>query len=277
MLFRSDRKPALLDAANAKELPRTSGGIQFKGVRFSFNGIDLALDGADFEAPAGSITALVGPSGAGKSTVFNLIPRFYDAEAGRVLVNGHDVRTVTLASLRDSLAMVSQEVTLFDDSVFNNIRCGRLDATEAEVRKAAEAAAAAEFIERLPQGYDTRVGEHGLRLSGGQRQRIAIARAILKNAPILLLDEATSALDTESERAIQTALATLMKGRTSLVIAHRLSTVMHARVIHVFDHGRVVESGSHDELLARGGLYARLYALQFASVSEQADIPAPSR
>jgi subfamily B ATP-binding cassette protein MsbA len=270
-----DKQPALLEAVNARALPRVSGAIAFDHVRFSYikteAGVDdPALDGVSFEAPAGGITALVGPSGAGKSTVFNLIPRFYDPDAGRVLVNGCDVRDVTFASLRDSLAMVSQEVVLFDDTVANNIRCGRLDATEAEVRAAAKAAAAAEFIERLPAGYDTMVGEHGLRLSGGQRQRIAIARAILKDAPILLLDEATSALDTESERAIQTALADLMKGRTSLVIAHRLSTIMHADVIHVFDRGRVVESGRHDELLAKGGLYARLHALQFAAPADEA-------
>jgi subfamily B ATP-binding cassette protein MsbA len=272
-----DRAPALVERPDAKPLPRMSGGVRFDNVRFSYaNAGDAgsgepALDGVRFEAPAGGVTALVGPSGAGKSTVFNLIPRFYDAESGRVLVNGCDVRSVTFASLRDALAVVSQEVTLFDDSVFNNIRSGRLTATDAEVRAAAEAAAAAEFIERLPQGYDTQVGEHGLRLSGGQRQRIAIARAILKNAPILLLDEATSALDTESERAIQTALAALMKGRTSIVIAHRLSTIMHADMIHVFDKGRVIESGRHDELLAKGGLYARLHALQFTPVPEDAN------
>ena len=264
-----DRTPGLREQPDAKPLPRMSGGVRFDNVRFSYNGTDLALDGVRFEAPAGGVTALVGPSGAGKSTVLNLIPRFYDPDSGRVLVNGYDVRSVTFASLRDALAMVSQEVTLFDDSVFNNIRSGRLSATDAEVRAAAEAAAAAEFIERLPQGYDTQVGEHGLRLSGGQRQRIAIARAILKNAPILLLDEATSALDTESERAIQTALNALMKGRTSIVIAHRLSTIMHADMIHVFDKGRVVESGRHDELLAKGGLYARLHALQFTRPAEE--------
>jgi ATP-binding cassette, subfamily B, bacterial MsbA len=263
-----DRAPSLTEHPDAKPLPRMSGSVRFDNVRFSYGADEPALDGVRFEAPAGGVTALVGPSGAGKSTVLNLIPRFYDAESGRVLVNGCDVRAVTFASLRDALAVVSQEVTLFDDSVFNNIRSGRLTATEAEVRAAAEAAAAAEFIERLPQGYDTHVGEHGLRLSGGQRQRISIARAILKNAPILLLDEATSALDTESERAIQAALAALMKGRTSIVIAHRLSTIMHADMIHVFDKGRVVESGRHDELLAKGGLYARLHALQFTAVPE---------
>jgi subfamily B ATP-binding cassette protein MsbA len=264
-----DRAPTITERPDAKALPRMSGGVRFDNVRFTYNGSEPALDGVRFEAPAGGVTALVGPSGAGKSTVFNLIPRFYDADSGRVLVNGCDVRAVTFASLRDALAIVSQEVTLFDDSVFNNIRSGRLTATEAEVRAAAEAAAAAEFIERLPQGYDTHVGEHGLRLSGGQRQRISIARAILKNAPILLLDEATSALDTESERAIQAALNALMKGRTSIVIAHRLSTIMHADVIHVFDKGRVVESGRHDELLAKGGLYARLHALQFTTAPEE--------
>jgi ATP-binding cassette, subfamily B, bacterial MsbA len=271
-----DRTPALVEPADAATLPHISGAVRFDNVRFSYNGVDPALDGVRFEAPAGGVTALVGPSGAGKSTVFNLIPRFYDPDSGRVLVNGCDVRSVTFASLRDALAVVSQEVTLFDDSVFNNIRSGRLGASDAEVRAAAEAAAAAEFIERLPQGYDTYVGEHGLRLSGGQRQRIAIARAILKNAPILLLDEATSALDTESERAIQTALAALMKGRTSVVIAHRLSTIMHADVIHVFDRGRVIESGRHDALLAKGGLYARLHALQFASAADDDTTPAPA-
>ncbi|HTI86578.1 MAG TPA: ABC transporter ATP-binding protein, partial [Alphaproteobacteria bacterium] len=178
-----DKQPALLEAVNARALPRLSGAITFDRVRFSYTGDEQALDAVTFEAPSGGITALVGPSGAGKSTVFNLIPRFYDPETGRVVINGCDVRDVTFASLRDSLAVVSQEVVLFDDTVANNIRCGKLDATDEEVRAAAKAAAAAEFIERLPGGYDTMVGEHGLRLSGGQRQRIAIARAILKDAP----------------------------------------------------------------------------------------------
>jgi subfamily B ATP-binding cassette protein MsbA len=259
-----DRTPALTEAENPVEVPRTSGSVRFEDVRFSYDGEDFALNGVSFEAPAGGITALVGPSGAGKSTVFGLIPRFYDATEGRVLVNDVDVKQASFASLRDALAIVSQEVMLFDDTIANNIRCGRLAATDDEVRAAAEAAAAATFIAELPQGYETRVGEHGLRLSGGQRQRIAIARAILKDAPILLLDEATSALDTESERLIQQALARLMKGRTTLVIAHRLSTIRDADVIHVFNKGRVVESGPHAELLEKGGLYARLHALQFA-------------
>ncbi|HIJ38454.1 MAG TPA: ATP-binding cassette domain-containing protein [Rhodospirillaceae bacterium] len=259
-----DRPSALVEASEPLVLPRVPGAVRFEQVRFRYEGADLALNGIDFDAPAGGITALVGPSGAGKSTVFNLIPRFYDPESGRVLVNGLDVRALSLASLCDAIALVSQEVMLFDDSIANNIRCGRPDASDDEVRAAAEAAAASAFIEAAPDGFLTRVGEHGLRLSGGQRQRIAIARAILKDAPILLLDEATSALDTESERHIQLALGRLMQGRTTIVIAHRLSTIRNANVIHVFDHGRVVESGSHDSLLAANGLYARLHALQFA-------------
>ncbi|PKU25576.1 ABC transporter ATP-binding protein [Telmatospirillum siberiense] len=264
-----DQKPLLTERGDAQDLPRQSGAVRFEAVRFSYDGIDNALNGVSFEAPAGGITALVGPSGAGKSTVFSLIPRFYDPNQGRVVINGQDIRDVTFSSLRGAIAVVSQEVVLFDDSIINNIRCGRLEASDEEVFAAAGAAAAADFIDHLPEGYQTRVGEHGLRLSGGQRQRIAIARAILKNAPILLLDEATSALDTESERAIQTALGSLMKGRTTIVIAHRLSTIKDADVIHVFDHGRVIETGDHDQLLAKEGLYAHLHALQFSSASQQ--------
>jgi subfamily B ATP-binding cassette protein MsbA len=258
-----DKPPSLKLPAEPKPLPRVAGSVAFEDVRFSYNGEKQALNGASFIAPAGKVTALVGPSGAGKSTVFGLIPRFHDPQSGVVAVNGVDIREVLTAGLRGALAMVSQEVVLFDDTIFNNIRYGRLDADEAAVRAAAKAAAADGFIEALPQGYQTMVGEQGLRLSGGQRQRIAIARALLKDAPILLLDEATSALDTESERQIQDALKVLMRGRTTLVIAHRLSTVMDADVIHVFDQGRVVESGSHADLLSRGGLYARLHAMQF--------------
>lgn len=266
-----DRQPALIEAKNAKALPRAAGSVRFENVKFSYDGTQAALDGLSFMAPAGGVTALVGPSGAGKSTVFSLIPRFYDPDSGRVLVNDQDIRQVTFESLRAALAVVSQEVMLFDDTIANNIRCGRLDANDEEVRAAARAAAASDFIEELAKGYDARVGEHGLRLSGGQRQRIAIARAILKNAPILLLDEATSALDTESERKIQSALGELMRGRTTIVIAHRLSTIVNAEVIHVFDRGRVWESGSHAELLAKGGLYARLHAMQFAPSNDAAD------
>jgi subfamily B ATP-binding cassette protein MsbA len=201
--------------------------------------------------------------------VLNLIPRFYDPSAGRVTIGGMDIKDLSLASLRDAIALVSQEVVLFDDTILNNIRCGRLSASDEEVREAAKLAAALEFIDRLPEGMNTLVGEHGTRLSGGQRQRIAIARALLKDAPILLLDEATSALDTESERQIQEALSRLMKGRTTLVIAHRLSTVRDADLIHVFSRGRVVESGDHGRLYEKGGLYARLYDMQFASNSDE--------
>ncbi len=260
-----DRLPAITETPGARALPRQAGEVRFEQVRFSYDGEHPALDGVSFTAPAGGITALVGPSGAGKSTVLNLIPRFYEAGGGAVRVNGLDVKDVTIASLRDCLAMVSQEVVLFDDTVMQNIRYGRMDASDDEVRAAARAAAAEDFIERLPRGWETRVGEQGTRLSGGQRQRLAIARAILKDAPILLLDEATSALDTESERHIQAALRRLMANRTTIVIAHRLSTIVDADMIHVFHHGKVSESGRHEELVAAGGLYAHLHALQFAA------------
>jgi subfamily B ATP-binding cassette protein MsbA len=212
--------------------------------------------------------ALVGPSGAGKSTVLNLIPRFYDVAGGRVTIDGQDVRDATLASLRGAIGLVSQEVSLFDDTVRANIAYGRPDAPEADIVAAAKAAAAHDFIMDLPNGYDTVVGEMGTRLSGGQRQRLSIARAMLKNAPILLLDEATSALDTESERQVQDALKRLMSGRTSVVIAHRLSTIIDADLIYAIDAGRVVEVGRHQELLQRQGVYARLWALQFAGDGE---------
>ncbi len=259
-----DQAPAIVDPPDARKVPRQAGAVRLEGVRFSYNGETQALDAVTLEAPAGRTTALVGPSGAGKSSIFAMIPRFYDVQAGQVTVNGIDVRQASLSSLRDAVAVVSQEVVLFDDTVANNIRYGRWDASEAEVQAAARAAAAHDFIRAMPAGYDTLVGEQGLKLSGGQRQRIAIARAILKDAPILLLDEATSALDTESERQIQAALARLMVGRTTIVIAHRLSTVIDADVIHVMEAGKLVQSGRHDDLLAAGGLYANLHALQFA-------------
>lgn len=264
-----DELPKITDKPGAHVLPRETGAVRLENVSLQYAAGDgHALSGVSLEAPAGKTTALVGPSGSGKSSVLNLIPRFYEASEGRVLVNGYDVRDVTMASLRASIALVSQEVVLFDDTVANNIRYGRWDASDADIRAAARAAAAADFIEGLPRGYGTVVGEQGLRLSGGQRQRIAIARAILKDAPILLLDEATSALDTESERQIQSALESLMQGRTTIVIAHRLSTVVNADVIHVMDQGCLVQSGSHAELLAQGGLYAKLHALQFAAAKE---------
>jgi subfamily B ATP-binding cassette protein MsbA len=220
------------------------------------------LDGVDLEAHRGEVVALVGPSGAGKTTLLNLIPRFYDALSGAVLIDGQDVRGVTLASLRSSIALVTQEPFLFDDTVAANIAYAREGAAQSEIENAAKAAAAHDFITALPAGYDSLVGEAGARLSGGQRQRIAIARAFLKNAPILLLDEATSALDSESESQIQAALARLMHGRTTLLIAHRLSTVRGADRIYVLDRGRVVERGVHADLLGRGGLYARLAGAQ---------------
>jgi subfamily B ATP-binding cassette protein MsbA len=263
-----DIEPAIQDAPGARPLHVTGGEIAFKDVRFGYQPQAVALDGITLTVPAGSTVALVGPSGAGKSTVLNLIPRFYDVAAGSISIDGQDVRLVTLASLRGSLALVAQESSLFDDTVRANIAYGRFSASDAEIEAAAAAAGADRFIAELPQGYDTPVGEHGVLLSGGQRQRVAIARAMLRDAPILLLDEATSALDNESERQVQAALRRLMQGRTTLVIAHRLSTIVGADLICVMDQGRIVESGKHAPLLARGGLYARLYETQFAATDD---------
>jgi len=259
-----DIEPDIQDQPGAWPLSVAGGEIRFDEVRFGYQPHAVALDGISLTVPAGSTVALVGPSGAGKSTVMNLIPRFYDVSSGGIAIDGQDVRTVTLSSLRGALALVAQEASLFDDTVRANIAYGRLSASEAEIEAAAAAAGADRFIAELPKGYDTLVGEHGMRLSGGQRQRLAIARAMLKDAPILLLDEATSALDNESERQVQAALKRLMQGRTTLVIAHRLSTIVGADLICVMDRGRIVESGKHAQLLARGGLYARLYETQFA-------------
>jgi subfamily B ATP-binding cassette protein MsbA len=259
-----DVEPAIRDMPGAKPLHVAGGEIRFDNVRFGYVPGTPVIDGLSLTIPAGHTVALVGPSGAGKSTILNLIPRFYDIERGSVTIDGQNVRLVTIASLRGAIALVAQEVSLFDDTVRANIAYGRFGATSAEIEEAARAAAAVAFIRELPQGYDTIVGEHGIRLSGGQRQRIAIARAMLKNSPILLLDEATSALDSESERQVQRALNALIRGRTTLVIAHRLSTIQGADLICVVDRGQIVETGRHPELLARGGLYARLYAMQFA-------------
>ena len=268
-----DSEPAIQDAPNARPLAIKGGEIRFRDVQFSYANGANALRGISLTVPAGKRVALVGSSGAGKSTILNLVPRFYDTTSGTITIDGQPLRDITLASLRGAIALVSQEITLFDDTIKANIAYGRLGAADAEIVAAAKAAAADEFIRRLPQGYDTMVGEHGVKLSGGQRQRIAIARAMLKDAPLLLLDEATSSLDTESERQVQAALDALMQGRTTVVIAHRLSTVTGADLIYVIDGGRVAEHGTHAELLRQQGVYARLYALQFAG--QAADESAP--
>ena len=270
-----DQEPAVAEAPDAKPLQVREGRVTLRDVHFSYDADKTALHGVTIEAPPGTTVALVGPSGAGKSTILNLILRFFDVDQGAVEIDGQDTRTVTLASLRKAMALVSQEVTLFNDTVRANILYGRPDADEAAVIDAAKAAAAHDFIMQLPDGYGTIVGERGLRLSGGQRQRIAIARAMLRNAPILLLDEATSALDTEAERQVQTALARLMKGRTTVVIAHRLSTVTSADVIYVLENGRVVDSGTHHQLLGREGVYARLCRMQFEDSMGLGDASAP--
>ena len=270
-----DMKSSIQEHADAKPLSTpTDGAITLEDVKFSYDEGHPALNGVSMNIPAGKTIALVGPSGAGKSTILNLIPRFHDIDSGVIRIDGNDVRDVKLESLYANIALVSQEVTLFDDTVRANIAYGKPGASEAEIEDAAHHAAALEFIRELPSGFDTMVGERGVKLSGGQRQRLAIARAILKNAPILLLDEATSALDTESERHVQAALDHLMKDRTTLVIAHRLSTIVDSDVIYVIQNGRIVEQGPHDTLLAKGGAYEKLYALQFAS--NAAHVPAPA-
>jgi len=255
-----------------RTLPRAQGRIEYERVSFAYPGSGReALNDVNVRIEPGETIALVGPSGGGKTTFVNLLPRFYEVSGGRIQIDGIDAREITLASLRANVALVSQDVALFNDTVASNIAYGRAGgASRAELESAARAAHALDFIREMPQGFDTLIGEDGVRLSGGQRQRLAIARALLKDAPILLLDEATSALDSESERHVQAALAELMRGRTTIVIAHRLSTIEHADRIVVLQRGRIVETGSHAELLARNGLYARLYRIQFALEHEDA-------
>jgi subfamily B ATP-binding cassette protein MsbA len=265
-----DTLPDIADRPDALTLPAVSGRVQFEQVDFDYTTAVPILKEVSFEAEPGQVVALVGPSGAGKSTLVNLIPRFYDVTNGRILMDGLDVRDVTVKSLRQQIGIVPQETILFSDTVLENIRYGRLEATQVEIEAAAQAANAHDFIlNDLPDGYQTMVGERGVKLSGGQRQRVAIARAILKDPRILILDEATSSLDSESESLVQEALQRLMNGRTSFVIAHRLSTVINADWILVLDQGRVVEQGTHRELLKnRDGLYHRLYQMQFSRTGD---------
>ena len=257
-----DEKKNIADRPGAVTIERSSGNVELRNVSFSY-GSEAILQDISLKAETNKMIALVGPSGGGKSTLVSLLPRFYDVTEGAILIDGHDVRDITIESLVSQIALVDQETTLFHETIANNIRYGKPDATMDEIIIAATAAFAHDFIMQLPNGYDTSIGDRGIRLSGGQRQRICIARALLKNAPILILDEATSALDTESEQMVQKALDNLMANRTTFVIAHRLSTVLHADQIIVLEDGRIVERGSHDDLLSNGGLYSRLHALQF--------------
>jgi subfamily B ATP-binding cassette protein MsbA len=257
-----DEIPDIKDRPGAAKLPRALGNVQFKQVSFAYDDEPVLKDITLAAAP-GEVVALVGPSGAGKTTLVGLMTRFYDPQTGVVTIDGTDIRQVTLESLKNNIALVDQETFLFNDTIRNNIRYGRRDASDAEVEEAARQAYADEFIKQLPEGYESGIGDRGVRLSGGQRQRICIARAILRNAPILILDEATSALDTESETMVQRALTNLMQSRTTFVIAHRLSTIMYADKIVVLEDGRIVDIGTHQELLGRSGLYRKLYDMQF--------------
>jgi subfamily B ATP-binding cassette protein MsbA len=270
-----DERPTIGDREGAADLGAVAGRITFEGVTFGYTEGRAVVRDIDLEIAPGEVLALVGPSGAGKTSLCNLVPRLWDVSAGRVLIDGRDVRDLRLRSLREAISLVPQEATLFGGTVEENIRYGRLDASAEDIRAAAEAANAHAFIQALPTGYATVVGDRGMRLSGGQRQRVAIARAILKDAPILILDEATSSLDNESERLVQEALARLMTGRTTIVVAHRLSTIRHADRIAVLDDGWLLELGTHQELLAQDGLYAHLWRLQ-ATERPATERPAPA-
>jgi subfamily B ATP-binding cassette protein MsbA len=258
-----DQKPSILSKPGAPDLAPFQNNISLQNLQFSYDGKNPVLKDINLTVPAGEILAIVGPSGSGKSTLANLIPRFFDIEKGSLLIDGVDLRDVTLKSLRNQIAIVTQQTILFNDSIRDNIAYGDQNRSEEDIRKAADAAHALTFIEALPEGFDTIIGESGIKLSGGERQRLSIARAILKNAPILVLDEATSALDTESEREVQKALENLMKDRTTFVIAHRLSTIKNADRIIVIKDGRIVEEGTHDDLLSLEGEYETLYNMQY--------------
>jgi len=275
-----DTKDDVKERAHAHALKGFAKAVKFENVGFSYSteeGEHQILHNVDLEMKAGEVLALVGPSGAGKSTLVNLIPRFFDVTSGRILIDGHDIRELTLGSLRKQVAQVTQETILFNDTVRHNIAYGQPDVHKDVVVRAAKNALAHDFIERMPQGYDTIIGEKGFRLSGGERQRLAIARAILKDSPILVLDEATSALDAESESLVQAALSNLMQGRTVLVIAHRLSTIRRANRIAVLEDGRITAIGTHDELLVSSPTYLRLYQLQFRDMPDSSapELPVP--
>ena len=257
-----DTEPVVREAPNPESIGRAAGAIRFEGVHFEYTGRTGTLTDISLDVQPGQVVAIVGPTGAGKTTLMNLIPRFYDPQRGRVLLDGRDVRGLSLESLRRQISMVAQEPVLFSGTIADNIRYGRLEATMEEIVEAARAANAHDFIERLADGYHTEIGERGVRLSGGERQRICVARAFLKDAPILILDEPTSSIDSKTEAIILDALDELMIGRTTFVIAHRLSTVRHADLIATLDHGVLVEHGTHDELMARGGLYRQMHDVQ---------------
>lgn len=272
-----DEEVKVREESNAAPLVVGKGEIVFDNVNFSYNNDAPVLRDFTLTIPSGATVAIVGPSGAGKSTVLNLLLRFFDPSSGSIRIDGQDISNVTIESLRGTTALVTQEPFLFDDTITANIAYGKSDATIEDIKKAAKAAAADEFIKKLPQQYNTRVGEAGSLLSGGERQRIAFARAMLKSSPILLLDEATSSLDGTAERKVQKALSQIVKGRTVLMIAHRLSTVQNADIICVLDHGRIVEVGRHDELVDTGGVYSELYSSQFEASSGEASEKAPKR